>query len=79
MLLQIIQSSSSFGLFFPLKIHTQRGKFHFRSQGKNEESKRNETLLTYKSLKYTTFSLSKSVELFSNVAHAPAITPRNPP
>ena len=40
-LLQIIQSGSGFGLFFPLIIHIQTSKLHFGSYGKNEESKRN--------------------------------------
>ena len=47
-LLQIIQSSSGFGSFFPLIIHIQRSKLHFGSHGKNEESKRKEAFLTYK-------------------------------
>ena len=49
MLLQIIQSGLGFGSFFPFIIHIQRDKLHFGPHGKNEESKRKEAFLTYKS------------------------------
>ena len=42
--LQLLQSGSGFGLFFPLIIHIQIGKLHFGPHDKNEGSKRKKTI-----------------------------------